>query len=294
VLAFKGDTESLISAVFGNQQQASGVAAPMLSVYDIGFLRLPSSGQAPADILIRNWGDQNATYKVSFPTTRALASFDSQTLSGVSGQLIKEELVPDIPAANRVTNSISPLHYGNYGAISLKLVYLILGLILCFVTASGLIIWVKRKLNRSYDSHSFAHYRRIGRFIKGATIGLPIACASIFHLDKLYGGEESARMLSTGSMYFIVWISVIIFSYVKKHEQEVIRQLLIVLAMLCTSIPISNYISTGDAFWLQLKTLYSWVWVDLTCLFVGLIFGLLATFDFSEKSHKGSMPAIHS
>lgn len=278
VLAFKGDTESLVAAVFGNQQKAAGIEAPMLSVDDIGLVPLASSGQLPSNIVIRNWGDQNATYKVSFQTNQELASFDSQTINGVSGKLIKEELVATIPSANRVTSSVSPLHYGNYGNIWLKMAYLILGLILCIVAASGLIVWLKRRLNKSDEPNKLTRYKKVTKLIIGTIFGLPIASIAIFHLDKFYYGAETARMLSVGSTYFIVWAGIIVFSCIRKNEQHTIHQLFLIFSALMIGIPLTNYLNTGAVFFTQLDTQQSWAWVDFSFLFIGLTILIVTAF----------------
>jgi uncharacterized iron-regulated membrane protein len=287
VIAFKGDTQSLIAAVFGEQSKAVGIEAPMLSVDDVGVFRLPSSGERPSSIVIRNWGDANATYTVLFETRDELASFDSQTFNGVSGEIIKEELVTQIPIANRVTSSISPLHYGNYGNIWVKVVYLILGITLCFVAVSGLIVWVKRRLSKRNDAAKILRYTRIEKLIIGTTLGLPIASISIFHLDKLFTGPESLRMLSTGFTYFIIWIGIIIFSCcVAQPRHKTIHQLFFALATLTSCIPIVNYLSTEGVFWQQLSRQESWVWVDFSCVVLGLLMGAITAISYGKTRNQ--------
>lgn len=288
VLAFKGDTEALIAAVFGNQKKAVGIDAPMLSLDQLGKIRLESSGQFPTDITIRNWGDQNATYKVSFPTKNELASYDSQTLSAVSGELIDEELTAQIPLSKRVTNTVSPLHYGNYGNIWLKIIYLILGLTLCVVTVSGLMIWLKRRLNINKDDASIVKYKKIGRLIVGVTLGLPIASFAVFHLDKLYFGTEVTRMRSIGIFYFTVWSAVIIFSYIGSQQYKTIKALFFTLAVLTITIPLTNYLSTGDVFWSQLNSSKTWVWVDATCFILGVVITFVTAFFREQRLNRFS------
>lgn len=267
VLAFKGDTESLKAAVLGEQRNPAGIEAKMVSVDKVGEMRFPDNNSRPLQVVIRNWGDQNALYDVQYPVSSELATVNRVTLNGVSADIIKYEPANGVPSANRVINTLTPLHYGNYGGVSLKFLYLILGLILSFVTASGLIIWIKRRLQRDKNDSTITQ-SKIGKVTIGVTLGLPIASIAIFYVDKLFVGAEHLRMITTGGVYFAAWISIITYACVHSNS---LKYLFLLAGTLMLGIPLLNHLSTGDSFWLNLNPNQSWAWVDLSFLLIGMM-----------------------
>ncbi len=276
-LAFKGDTEALIEAVVGLPTERSGVQAQMLSVDELRELRNPRSGLTPNQIIINNWGDRAAEYRIFYDVDRELGRFEQYTVSGVSGELIKFEPINELSPANRVSNAIAPLHYGTFGGIWLKAFYFVLGLSLCFLIATGLIMWLEKRLHGKEGSKSQAFYRKLGRVIIGTTLGLPIATASLFYLDKLYLGHEASRLWWTGFTYFAVWFAVTVFSLCSKQDEYwQIRSLLRLNAVLYIAIPVLNH-----SYYLNesLPNLSQpWAAVDLGFVLIGMITFLLTWF----------------
>ena len=75
-------------------------------------------------------------YQVNYQAASKLVSFDPVAISGVTGQPVKGNAFLEPAAVNRVLNAISPLHYGTYGGIALKFLYLVLGALTCAVAAA--------------------------------------------------------------------------------------------------------------------------------------------------------------
>ena len=67
-------------------------------------------------------------------------AFDGHTLEIETSQFMK-----NLPATEKLKKMAGPLHFGNYGGITVKIIYCLLGLTPGFLSVSGFVIWRKRK-----------------------------------------------------------------------------------------------------------------------------------------------------
>ncbi len=226
LLTFKGDQEALFAAVLGEQVEASGEPAQMVSVDDMASLKMPD-GDAPVWYVVMNhYGDANARFDIYFEPDRELTIVEGFQIDGVTGERIADSQFEKLTAANHVLNAVTPLHYGTFGGIALKFAYFALGMSLAVITALGLMMWVERRLHGSTGSRSDRVYLIIGRLATGGTVGMPLATAALFIHDKLYVGAEEQRMFWTGLTYFAVWAAPIGYAFWRKNDYAVTRETL--------------------------------------------------------------------
>jgi len=278
VLAFKGDTEALIDAVVGAPPEPVGVQAQMISMDEIEAMRHPVSGEWADRVIIQNWQDQNAVYDVLYTADTELSIYDSETINGATGAASTSAIrSADSSPANRVTAAVTPLHYGTFGGIALKLVYLLLGLSLAIITAMGNMMWIERRLHGNEGNKSEAFYRRLGRLTVGVTTGLPLASVAIFYLDKLYGGAEAGRLAATGWTYFGVWVAVIILALARRNEYRTVRDILALTGIGMIGLPILNGAVTSDFVWASLQSGHTAsAWIDVATFIIGVVTVLVA------------------
>ena len=272
LLTFKGDQEALINAVLGAPVEAAGVPAQMLSVDDLADLRMPDGDKSVAFIIMNNWRDENARFDIYFDADTELAQVDGFQIDGVTGEKIMDSGFETLTLGNRFVNALTPLHYGTYGGIALKFLYLILGLMLAVITALGLMMWVERRLHGAVGSRSPQFYQRLSHFIVGAMAGLPLASAAIFHLDKLYIGEEGARLYWTGISYFAVWALGIGYAFFRRDDYASARHLLLVIGGLFATLPLINMLATGEVFLSVFSSAHKVTgYVDMTLFVIGAL-----------------------
>lgn len=284
VLAFKGDTEALVLAVNGVDVERSGVQAKMLSVDEIKELRHTTSNLLPENIIINKWGDQTATYAVRYPSLDTLTRRDTVTLDGVTGELKNNERTRSERAADRANSLITPLHYGTYGGIWLKALYVVLGLFLCVVTATGLMVWIERRLKSNKGHRSPEFYLRLGRFSNGVIMGFPLASIAIFYLDKLYLGAESSRLFYTGISYFAVVFLTILFAMLRTRDYRTTRILLFLCSFGLLGLPIVNAVMTSSDLLHGLASKQTWAWADVSFAASGLILLVISFYLPKERS----------
>jgi len=249
VIAFKGDTEALISAVAGGPREPAGVAAPMVPIDEVATLRHELTQTPPSFVLVSNWGDAAATYDVYFDADRTLSIYEGRSVSAVSGEPVANPNLDDASPSEAVTNAIAPLHYGTYGGLALKFVYLALGLALSAIVATGLMMWLERRLHGGEGVRSAAFYRALSRISAGATAGLPLATAALFVFDRLYFGSPEGRLAAIGSTYFGVLSAAIVWSVLQRNEYQTVRRLLAATGLALLLAPLANMATTGVDHW---------------------------------------------
>ncbi|MEL6277264.1 MAG: PepSY-associated TM helix domain-containing protein [Pseudomonadota bacterium] len=278
LLTFKGDQEALIAAVLGEPLEATGEAAEMISVDALKNLSLSDSDAPVWFVVMNHYGDANARFDVYFKPDTELTSVEGFQIDGVSGARIEDSSLENLTAANRVINALSPLHYGTYGGIALKFVYLALGLSLSVITALGLMMWVERRLHGSTGDRSQSVYRLIGRIATGATAGLPLATAALFIHDKLYAGPESARLFWTGATYFGIWAVPIAYAFLRRNDYGVTREILALTGAILVGAPFVNTTVTGASLFDAFSGSHRVAgFVDVTLLLLGAITILIAS-----------------
>ena len=146
-------------------------------------------------------------------------------------------------------NAVTPLHYATYGDIWLKWVYALLGLFLALLTATGLMLFVERRLHGSEGNRSEQFYQRLSKTNIGVCMGFPLATATLFYHDKLYTGPEIDRLYWTGITYFAVAFATTAFSWFQQDGYKTVKRLMIALGVLTTGIPILNLFTTGATLW---------------------------------------------
>lgn len=83
--------------------------------------------------------------------------YESAQLNPYDAQVVKLRRVSDQSAVELVTNSMYPLHFGDFLGIWLKLFYFVFGLLLSMMVLSGMLIWTRRTAR---DTREFVAERR--------------------------------------------------------------------------------------------------------------------------------------
>ncbi|MCU7283188.1 PepSY domain-containing protein [Pseudomonas peradeniyensis] len=109
--------------------QAARIASQKIPGLDISFISLPATAYSHYSMGGRGW------YPLMFQTAEVnpyTSNVDSQFLLG------------DRSALEFVTESMRPLHTGDFGGLAIKLIWFFFGLVLTLMVFSGLLIWTKR------------------------------------------------------------------------------------------------------------------------------------------------------
>ena len=123
VVAHRSDLPQIsLDAIIGSAKAAH----PGLHVDN---LYLPSDAFSPASIFGRG----------SFPLF-----YETASVNPYNGEVVKLRRVSDKSVVELVTDSMYPLHFGDFLGVWLKLVYFLFGVLLSMMILSGMLIWTKR------------------------------------------------------------------------------------------------------------------------------------------------------
>lgn len=109
--------------------EAARIATQSVPGLDVSFISLPATAYSHYSMGGRGW------YPLMFQTAEVnpyTRNVDAQFLLG------------DRSALEFVTESMRPLHTGDFGGLAIKLIWFFFGLVLTLMVFSGLLIWTKR------------------------------------------------------------------------------------------------------------------------------------------------------
>ena len=274
-LTVNGDQEKLIEAVIGKPVEAAGEAAQMISVAELAAMRMEDNpSQAPRFITFTNWGDVNAQVNMLYKADTELLMYEQQTRSAVTGEIVSSggEQVLEETVPGMVIAAYAPLHYGTYGGLALKFLYLIAGLALAVMTALGLMLWVERRLHGKAGQKSEAYYIGLSRFTTGAVMGVPLATAAVLGYDRVYAGAEEARFAAIGSAYFIVIGLSVLYAFVRRNDYRSAKELMGITGLAFVLAAVLNTATTvGGLPALLGASVKSAAYVDLSFVIIGAL-----------------------
>jgi uncharacterized iron-regulated membrane protein len=109
--------------------RAIEIARQKISGLEASFVSLPGNAYSHLDVGGHGW------YPLMFQTA---------TINPYNGEIAASRLISDRSTLEFVTESMRPLHTGDFGGLWIKLIWAFFGLLLSMMVLSGLLIWTKR------------------------------------------------------------------------------------------------------------------------------------------------------
>lgn len=109
--------------------EAARIATAQIPGLDISFVALPATAYSHVSLGGRGW----------YPLM-----FQSADVNPYTRRVDSQFLLEDRSALEFVTESMRPLHTGDFGGLPIKLIWFFFGLVLTLMVLSGLLIWTKR------------------------------------------------------------------------------------------------------------------------------------------------------
>ncbi|MEM7501585.1 MAG: PepSY-associated TM helix domain-containing protein [Pseudomonadota bacterium] len=267
-----GDTEALVEKYLPlGAPERSGITAELRLADVLDDAR--SRGTGP--ILAANLLEADDRNGVILVNTLAGEDLVGQTLRyRIEGTVLEESYTTFSRvggAAGSILDAMFPLHFGNFAGIWVKFLWFFLGLSTAFLSVSGMMIWIERRVHGSAGEMSVIAYRRISRFTVGACAGVVIATVSLFHAQLLLDASAQTAGFWIGTVFFGSWIACIVWSMLRTNEYRSTKELIGIAGFLCIAVPPLNASITGN------HLLNAWRdghvvtgAVDLTLLLLGL------------------------
>ncbi|MFT6901787.1 MAG: putative iron-regulated membrane protein [Colwellia sp.] len=142
---------------------------------------------------------------------------------------------PQVSTATQVRRVFFGLHEAHFADIGLRWLLFLLGLLSTALIATGLIIWLNKRLDKVKQRH-------IGHFIVerlniATIIGLPLAIITYFMSNRLLSIDIENRASAEIQVFLLAWIVCFLHSFLRPARKAWIEQLLIG-ALACYLLPI--------------------------------------------------------
>lgn len=145
MVAYKGDQEKAIASLLGPQAGTDMRAAPPPDVARmLRDIQRRAPGAAVTQLAIEHAGTVGQQVRIMVAAPRHLARNEAFLFSADGGFKWRAGLT-DGNAGMRIYGMITPLHYGTYGGMALKIIYALLGMGLTLIVATGGNVWLARR-----------------------------------------------------------------------------------------------------------------------------------------------------
>ncbi|WP_289022296.1 PepSY-associated TM helix domain-containing protein [uncultured Salegentibacter sp.] len=235
---------------------------------------------------IINYGDANMYVQLSGSPgfDENLLDRASQTYRIADAKLIAEKSI-DSPTsyAQGTFNLLRRLHYGDYGGYGLKLIYLVLGFVTCFVILSGVYIWLVARNKKSVSKSKRTFNNWLVTIYTSVCLSLLPITAIIFIVMKVFGESYVAdtggvRKDLIYQVFFWGWLILSILFTIKRDNHFTNKTCLVLGSILGMLVPVANGVITGNWIWISLQKGYTqifvvdvfWVLLSLTAFFAVL------------------------
>lgn len=143
-----GEVARIYAPVFGPQVVADGTAAALPDLAAaLHAVAVRAPDVRPTYLFVQGLGTRGQDVRVSAEQPRRLI-YGETYLLGPRGEWRGKVGLSDGAAGQQAAASVYNLHFGNYGGPAVQVAYLLFGLALCVVTATGTSIWLSRREQR--------------------------------------------------------------------------------------------------------------------------------------------------
>ena len=168
-VAFGGDQMALIEKVVGVPEAEDPTPTPLADLDAMLAASAAAVGSAPDSLTVQRWGRADARVLVNHPPAAGDLSAEQQVFAGASGEhLGSKPFIGTQPSAgSAIMLLMFPLHFGSFAGLLSRAVWLALGLALCYVVLTGLLLWLRRRAEDPL-------WQRLARAVPVVGYGLPI------------------------------------------------------------------------------------------------------------------------
>lgn len=203
--AHRGDGAAAMAAL-GMLHPSSEVAsdvAPASTLLATALDRMP--GLVPEVVEIADWGRKSARMVVMGNVSGRLVYYPTVSLSGAAGTVLEVVDWSREGLGRRLYAMLTPLHYGSFGGLAVKLLYAALGISLCMLSVSGLRIW-RSRLAGDADTAAFP------KAMTGVIVGLPMATGVTFWTGRVFQSAGSDGFPLVMAVFLSAWIVAVVYA----------------------------------------------------------------------------------
>ncbi|WP_375548716.1 PepSY-associated TM helix domain-containing protein [Oceanicaulis alexandrii] len=195
------DVTEMFDTVFGPGAVESAQAGPLpdiaqaLRAVETDF---EDAGLSPWIVQIENPGQDGQTLQILTAANQRLI-FGEYLQFSPHGAFIGKTGLDDGAFGQQATASVYNLHFGNWGGVPVKLIYVVLGLALCVVCVSGVQLWLYKRARKKGPQPM------LERSWIALVWGPPALMGLVLALDRLLG-------LTDALMPAVFWLGLVILT----------------------------------------------------------------------------------
>ncbi|MEM7139031.1 MAG: PepSY-associated TM helix domain-containing protein [Myxococcota bacterium] len=200
-----GSQEAVFEAVLGPPAEPTGTEVAMVDLDQlIDEAQTAVPGGTPHFLFLEHWNDENARLHVHLHRDDRLGDDIARILWGRDGSHAMTLDFSEESPYQQLYAAVAPLHYATFGDTPLKLVYFLLGCMMCLLIGSGLAVWVAHR-----EQTSTRPSRWPPKLATGGCAGIVVATAALLAARPFFPDAVDPFLLSAG-IYFGVWLVVIV------------------------------------------------------------------------------------
>lgn len=171
-VAFGGDQVAMIERLVGAPEAEDPTPARLANIDAMLAASAEAAGSAPVSFSVQHWGRADARVLVFHQPAEGDLTVAQQVFEGASGAHLgsKPPLGTEPSVGSALFQLMIPLHFGTFAGMLSRTVWFALGLAMCYVTLTGLQLWLQRRSDEPL-------WRRLARAVPIFGYGLPIAIA---------------------------------------------------------------------------------------------------------------------
>lgn len=220
--------------------EPAGVRAPMLPLAELlhrAKLELPEL--EPESFGIHDPGDAKAQVAVfGHAEQRRLASAAAVVLDAADGKLVAKVEPTQYTPGRAFLNSLTALHFGNFGHYTVKWLYFLLGLAGAFLFYGGNLLWIEARRKRRQAEQPFKT-----KAMAALTLGVCLGCMAGVSATFLAGAWLPEAWVSRS--YFAVFFASILWACIRPPARAG-HELLWLCALLTAAIPLAGWLGNGE------------------------------------------------
>lgn len=246
--AFGGDVQALNETVFGNPGKADPRPVATSGLDRITSDAIRRTGEIPTFVTAENFARADAKVTTFHPPEDGGIVPISLLYQGADGRF--EQVKPLIgakPSAGGTLAAImSPLHFGNFAGLLSKAIWFGLGFAMCYVTLTGLRLWVAR---RASEARSLGWLDRVVTIIG---LGLPLAllCTAVAFFLTTSSGQA---LFWTPAGFLIAAAAIILGGFLLPDRSRLSTLLEAATGVLMLILPLLRLFMGGPGWGVALK-----------------------------------------
>ena len=147
-----GDTDAVYSRIFGDEPAEDPAPAPLPNIAAaLSAVQTRVPGTFPTYIIAHDPGTRGQHVQVIAEHPRRLIYGETYTFDA-AGNWHGPVGLSDGPIGKQLAASTYNLHFGNFGGLPVEIAYMLLGLALCVITATGTTLWLTKRRRRGMSS----------------------------------------------------------------------------------------------------------------------------------------------